>query len=85
MQLIVQKIERLDARLDAIQILQAIHTQQLKEHMRRSDLLEKRIEQVDQELKPVNKKLAMVDGVIKFLGITGLIVTTIQIITRLFS
>ncbi len=65
------KLDKLDSRLDQIQVLQAVHTEQLKEHMRRSDLLERRIEQVDQELKPVEQHVAVVNGIMKLVGILG--------------
>lgn len=83
MEEISKKLDRMDERLDNIQTLQAIHTEQLKEHMRRSDLLEKRIEQVDLELKPVEKHVVMVHGVFKFIGILGTIMAIILAIKEL--
>lgn len=83
MEEINKKLDRLDERLDCIQTLQAVHTEQLKEHMRRSDLLERRIEQVDLELKPVEKHVAMVNGAFKLLGFIGTIAAAILAIKEI--
>lgn len=80
---ILKKLDKMDSTLDSIQILQAVHTEQLTEHMRRSDLLERRIEQVDEELKPVEKHVTMVNGVVKFIGIVGTISAIILAIKEL--
>ena len=84
MEEISKKLDKLDERLDTIQTMQAVHTEQLKEHMRRSDLLEKRIEQVDQELKPVEKHVAMVNGALKLIGVLGTIVAILLGLKGLF-
>ena len=80
---IYEKLEKIDEHLDGIHVLQAIHTEQLKEHMRRSDLLEKRIEQVDTELKPVERHVAMVNGAIKLIGILGTVAAIALAIMRM--
>lgn len=79
-----KKLDKLDERLDGISILQAVHTEQLKEHMRRSDLLERRIEQVDQELKPVERHVAVVNGLMKLVGIVGTLAAIALAIKELF-
>lgn len=84
MEEISKKLDKMDERLDNIQTLQAVHTEQLKEHMRRSDLLEKRIEQVDQELKPVEKHVAMVNGALKLVGIIGTLAAIALALKELF-
>jgi hypothetical protein len=79
-----KKLDRLDERLDGIAVLQAIHTEQLKEHMRRSDLLEKRIEQVDRELKPVEEHVVVVNGVFKLAGVLSTLLAIALAIKELF-
>lgn len=81
---ISKKLDKLDERLDSIGILQAVHTEQLKEHMRRSDLLERRIEQVDQELKPVERHVAVVNGIMKLVGIIGTLAAIALALKELF-
>jgi hypothetical protein len=46
----------------------------LKEHMRRTELAEKRLDAIEQDLRPVKKHIARLDGVAKFLGFIALIV-----------
>lgn len=83
MEEISKRFDKVDERLIAIQTLQAVHGEQLKEHMRRSDLLEKRIEQVDKELKPVEKHVAMMQGALKFIGLLGTIAALLLAIKRI--
>lgn len=56
-------------KMEDVKILQAIHTEQLKEHMRRTDLLEARVEQVSEQMEPLNDHVIMVNAVFKFIGI----------------
>lgn len=53
-----QKLDRILDKIAKIEVVQGVQTQQLKEHMRRSDLLEKRIDQVDREARLALVKFA---------------------------
>jgi len=46
----------------------------LKEHMRRTELAEKRLDSIETDLKPIKKHIVRLDGVVKFLGFIALIV-----------
>ena len=61
------KLDRIEQTLATMNVTLAVNTEQLKEHMRRTQLLE-------QKLEPVEKHVARVDGIIKFLGVVGVIV-----------
>ncbi len=64
-----KKLDLLAEKLEAIRILQAIHTEQLKEHMRRTDLLEREVKAVSEDIEPLNAHVSMVNGVLKFIGL----------------
>lgn len=73
---IFEKLEDLDTRLDNMNVNLAEYNIQLKEHMRRTELLE-------EELKPVTRHVNMMHGAGKLLGITSIGLGVILTILRL--
>lgn len=53
-------------KLNEISNLQATHTAQLEEHMRRTEALEKHLEQVRSEIKPLRDRMNQIIGVLVF-------------------
>lgn len=64
--------------LGEIKNLQGIQAQQLAEHMRRTDALESRVEQVDKDLRPVKTKLEAFKIFFQFLGVVAAILSIIK-------
>lgn len=58
---IEEKIDKISDKLSSIDVTLAVNTESLKEHMARTELLEK-------ALTPVQKGYTMVVGIIKFFG-----------------
>lgn len=56
----------------------------LQEHTRRSEALEKLLEMTREELKPVQKHVALVQGALQFIGLIGVVVGIITGIASLF-
>lgn len=54
--------------LTQILATQAVHTEQLREHMRRTDVAETALATLRGELQPVKLHVARVDGALKLLG-----------------
>ncbi len=54
--------------LTQILATQAVHTEQLREHMRRSAAAESALEHIRSEFVPVKVHVARVDGALKLLG-----------------
>lgn len=54
--------------LNDIKVVQAEQKVVLDEHIRRTELNEQALDVLKDELKPLQKKEAMVDGVLRFLG-----------------
>lgn len=57
----------------------------LQEHTRRSEALEGLLETTREELKPVQKHVALVQGALQFIGLIGVIVGIITGIMSLIS
>lgn len=68
MQFIHDLLIKLDSRLDSVDSTLVKHDENLKEHMRRTELLEA-------EFKPVRKHVHMVQGVGAFIAILALLAT----------
>ena len=77
------KLDRIVDDLTEIKITSAKQEVNLAEHMRRTELAETNLDQIRQDLKPVQKHVTMVHGVLKFLGVVsmvlGIVYTTYQL------
>jgi tetrahydromethanopterin S-methyltransferase subunit G len=65
------KLDRLDDRIDRVDVILTKQAGDIEHHIRRTDALEERVEQVADELRPVEDHVAMLRGVGKFLGIVA--------------
>lgn len=71
---ILNKMDSLDKSVDSINITLAVQSEQLKEHMKRSDSLEKYVNKLETELKPVHQHVERVNTLMLLLaGILALI------------
>lgn len=84
--------ERIFIKLDAIskdisemKTTQVVQQEILREHTRRSELNEEAVKLLKEDIKPLKKGYDNVQGVIKFLGVIALFVTTISGILKLFK
>jgi hypothetical protein len=72
MQFIHDMLVKLDVRLDSVDETLIRHDENLKDHMRRTSLLE-------EELKPIRKHVFMIQGVGAFIGLLALIATIVAV------
>ena len=79
------KIDKLDARLDSIEKVQVKQEANLGEHMRRTETAEENINLLREELKPVKKHVAYMEGALKGLGVVSLIVGVAAGIVKIFG
>jgi cob(I)alamin adenosyltransferase len=63
-----ERLERIEQQLIVIRETLAVNTHSLQEHMRRTDLLERRLDQQANDLKPVREHVIRVDAILKALG-----------------
>ena len=74
MRSIDEKLDSIAADVSDIRTTQAVQTEQLKEHMRRTELAEESIVLVRAEMKPLTRAHAMWSGVGKALAILGTLI-----------
>lgn len=72
------KIDKLDARLDSIDVTLAKQHEQLSIHIKRSDLLE-------QQVEPLKTHVATVSGALKLLGSLALISGIAECVIQILS
>lgn len=66
-----EKLGQISEHLGKIDVTLAKQSVVLEHHIRRSDMIEKRVEQVAAELAPIKTHVAAVGGVVKALAILG--------------
>lgn len=75
-----------DKRLDKIEKVLVAQEVNLKEHMRRSDNLEKLINIINEnEIKPLRKHVSMVEGALKLLGVLSILASLFGAVARYFN
>lgn len=80
-----RKFDAVESRIDSIDKTLVKQEENLKEHMRRTDLAEKAIERVDSDLKPIKKHVDMLQGVVKFVTLIGVIVGIIGGVLKIYG
>lgn len=80
-----KKFDRVEERLDSMDKTLVKQEENLKEHMRRTELAERSIEKMDTDLKPIKKHVDMLQGVFKFIGLIATVVGIIAGLAKLFS
>lgn len=73
---IEDKVDSISDKLGATNEILAAQHESLKQHMRRSDLLE-------QAMKPLQKHVAMVDGALKLIGLLAAVAAIVELLLKL--
>jgi hypothetical protein len=60
------------------------NTENLKEHMRRTEIAESRLDGVEKSIAPIVGKIAQAEGVLKFIGVVSAVVSIIAGIIKFF-
>ena len=76
-EVVFKKLDQLDSRLDSIDVTLARQEENLKEHMRRTDLLEN-------EMRPIQKHVAQWEGGLKILGFVSIAISILLGILKIF-
>jgi len=80
-----EQFDKLDMRLDSIDKTLCRQEISLSEHQRRTELLEKQNEKCFEELKPIQRHISMMDGAIRFLGLSSVGLSLIAGLLKLFG
>jgi hypothetical protein len=78
------KVDQISDDMVEVKITQARHEENLKEHMRRTSLLEDTTQNVYEELKPLKIHVGQVEGIAKFIAASATIVSVILGVLKLF-
>lgn len=77
------KVDKLDMRLDNVDVTLGKQQVELSDHIRRTEIAEQNITLIRSEIKPIQKHVDMIHGALKLLGlvtsIVGLIAGVIKI------
>lgn len=79
------KFDRVEARLDSMDKTLVKQEGNLAEHMRRTELAESAITNLDNDLKPIKKHVAMLQGVLKFIALMATIVGIVAGILKIVA
>jgi len=74
---LTDKVDYIKDNITDIKVIQARHDENLKEHMRRTSLLEVSDQRIIEELKPIKLHVSQVDGVFKFIAVGSTIIGAI--------
>lgn len=70
-ELVLEKLDRIDSRLDNVEVVLAGQAKDIQHHIRRTDLLEA-------ELKPISKNWTQLLGIVKFIASLAVIAGAIE-------
>lgn len=80
---ISEKLDKLDNRLDSIDKTLVRHDENLKNHLYRTELLEKQTERLFNELVPIQSHVNQLNGVLKFIGVISTLLGMIAAILKI--
>lgn len=80
------KLDKMDDKLDEMQLVQIKQAVILDEHISRTEALEKALQYTkEKDIEPLKQQSYMLNGVFKFIGITSSILGLVFTILKLFS
>lgn len=89
---VAEKQDKIYDEILIIKVTEVKHAASLEEHMRRTELAEKAIEKLSASdieiykvIEPVQKHVTMIQGVVKFIGLIGVLVGIIVGLAKIFG
>jgi chromosome segregation ATPase len=79
-----EKLEKISEKITQIEVTMERNTGSLEKHMLRTDLSEKRLEHMEEALKPITKHVNHVEGALKLLGALATLTGVVTGIVKLF-
>ncbi len=83
---IIGKIDAMDSKLDAVVVTQAVQTEQLTEHMRRTELAELNHNLLIEKFEPVKKTVDnwkfLVKVSLALLGVSGALIAILKFVLK---
>lgn len=81
----MDKLDLIQKDISEIKVSQARTEQDLKYHIKRTDLAEENIKLLREDIKPLAKHKAMFEGALKLIGILSIVLGLIYTTTRLIK
>lgn len=78
------KLDKLDSRLDSIGITLIKQGKDLSFHIKRTNLLEESLKETQKDIKPIQKHVEHVKGVIQAMGVLSVVVALVSGILKIF-
>lgn len=76
--ILLNKTDSLDARLDSIDKTLILQHEQLKQHIKRTEINEENIKLMRAEMRPVQKHVVIVEAFMKILGASSVLAAIIK-------
>lgn len=74
-----KSLERLDTSVDSINVTLAVQSEQLKTHIKRSDMLEEALKPVQEHVHRVNALILLLGGILALLGAIKTVIEVVQL------
>jgi hypothetical protein len=74
-----KSLERLDVSVDSINVTLAVQAEQLKHHIKRTELLEEEFKPVREHVTRVNALILLLGGILALLGTVKAIIEIVQL------
>ena len=82
---IFEKFDKLETIANRQEVNLARLVVTVEEHTKRSNMLEDEQKEIKEEIKPLQKHVAMVGGALKFIGLLGIIATIVMAVVEAAS
>lgn len=79
-----EKLEKISEKITSIEVTMERNTGSLEKHMLRTELSERRLEHMEEALKPIVKHVNHVEGAFKLLGMLATVIGVIAGIAKIF-
>lgn len=83
MEKIYEKQEKMSEDMGEVKITLAKQEENIRTHIRRTELAEMNIENLRKEIEPVKSHVKMLQGVLKFIGLAGVAATMLSAVIQL--
>ncbi len=74
---ILKSLDRIESDIVELKITSAKQEENLKEHIRRTEIAEENITLIREEIRPLKDHVIVVNGVLKVLGVVSIIITSV--------
>jgi len=79
------KLDQIHEQITLVNVTLAVQAEQLTNHIRRTEIAEKRLDEIESEVKPIQKHVLHVEGAIKLLGIVATLLGIATAVAGLIS